>query len=152
MLAHTEARFPGALNRTEAMKEPEFQMTASHLARTLAGVRKRERLKIAKYLDDQADVADSADIVLSTPAALREAAEYVRSIQDDAPVPAAAAAPDPVETLYRDGPTVPPPSPSAVIEDDGSGLPPVRHMDDFAEGIGMVRNLGARGRLNLPTD
>ncbi len=114
------------------MTEPTFTMTASHLARAMEQARARERERIARYLDGQAGRAhEGANVEMAQ--ALLEAAEYVRS--SNAP-PAAPAEADPLDALSDS----PPP---------GDELPPVRHMDDFDEGVGMVRNLAGRGRLHL---
>lgn len=110
-----------------------FTMSAEHLARTLETARQRERAKIAKYLDEQADASLETDVGGMTAQRFQEAAEYVRSMGTPAKVPAA---PDPLEAL-RDVPS------------GSEELPPVRHMDDFDEGVAIARNLGARGRLNL---
>lgn len=122
--------------------EVTFQMTASHLTRSMEQARRRERDRIAKYLDEQGDLADASEHDRMHPTEVaqmfREAAEYVRTpsaveINTTRTAPA-----DPLLAM-RDGP-------------EPEELPPVRHMADEAEGVAMVRNLAARGRLNLPTD
>lgn len=116
-----------------------FTMTAEHLARTMEGARQREREKIARYLDEQADVCLSQDGTMggspSSSTALREAAEYVRSMGQATAAPPVAVS-DPLDAM-RDVPA------------GSEELPPVRHMDDFDEGVAIVRNLGARGKLNV---
>lgn len=139
-------RAPGGPSRTEEIKEPSFTMTASHLARTMEATRHRERQKIARLLDDRADLILAQGNV-DAAAEVRTLAEEVRSIaQQSIPMPETST--DPIEVLYRDGSAAVP----VVGTQDDSGLPPVRHMDDFDEGRAMVRNLGARGKLNLPRD
>lgn len=149
-------RAPGAERRTEAMTEPTFTITASHLARTMEAARLRERQKIAKYLSDRADAVrgDRRDEIHPTVVGemFDEAAEYVRSMgpaQTKTEVMANALA-DPVEKLWKDEqdkPVVRADERRVEITDDNSGLPPVQHMDDFAEGTAIVRNLGSRGRI-----
>ncbi len=39
-----------------------------------------------------------------------------------------------------------------AAQERGGVLPEVQHMNDEAEGLALVKNLGARGRLNIPRD
>lgn len=124
---HEPMQAPGAQRRAD---EAVFQMTATHLARTMETTRARERQRVAALIRDRADL-------LLGQGKVEHAAELDTLVEEVLSVP--------VEVNTVRATTAAP----ALRDDEGDGLPPVRHHDDFAEGVGMVRNLGARGRLNL---
>lgn len=128
----------------------KFEMDGEHLARTLATTRKRERAKVATEIDNRADLEDGKGHH-ETAKVLRELAVQVlgESVPGAAKVVAATTSGgerDPLDEVDE-----------IVAEQEralgtNQGLPPVHHLNDEQEGLAMVRNLGARGKLNLPRD
>jgi hypothetical protein len=121
--------------------EVTFEMTASHLTRSMEQARRRERDRIAKYLDEQGDLADAYEHDRMHPTEVaqrfREAAEYVRSGGGaEINTMRVAAAPDPLLTM-RDGP-------------EAVDLPPERHLSDEDEAMALVRSTGPRSRPASP--
>lgn len=118
-------------------------MTVAHLATTLATTRLRERERCVRVVADRRDEAlGNGDVALA--GVLDILVESLRAgagATGPAIVKAAADA-----DLLRDQTET---AALAQVEQearqrDGSGLPPVHHLDDFEEGVSLVRGLAGR--------
>lgn len=109
------------------MAETRFEIEASALARAVANSAKRERNRAVKALVDRADI-EMAEGHLQTASVLLELVETLTS--------AATAA----GTELQAAPPPAPSEPEAIEEPvDPDDLPPVHHLDDFAEGQALVQ-------------
>lgn len=128
----------------------KFEMDGEHLARTLTATRRRERMKVAVEIEDRADLEQGSG-QHETARVLRELAVQVRH----SAVPNAVKA---VTAVASGGESDPLDDVDAIVAEQeralgtNQGLPPVHHLSDEQEGVALVRNLGARGKLNLPRD
>jgi len=111
-----------ASTRSEVAMGRKIEMDLEGFAKSMAKARERERERCARVLDAAADTA----LGLGRPnqaSTLREQAEALRAITNAG--------------IVMELPSLADAPPETVVEE--MGLPPVRHMDDFAEGVALVQ-------------
>lgn len=128
-----------------------LEVTTEQMARMMEQAKKRARLIFIADIDTKANELEAT--VPEAARVLRQLAEEMR-VPIIPPVPKrtpVAVAPavvsggeaDPLDTVDDR---------VAAQEARGSALPEVQHRSDEADATALVRNLGARGKLNLPRD
>lgn len=129
-----------------------LEVTTEQMQRMMDQAKKRARLGFIAELDAKADV-----IQADAPAAATILRAYAEELRGEIIKPVPKRTPltiTPPPAVVSGGERDPLDTADEVVaeQERGGVLPEVQHLNDEVEGLALVKNLGARGRLNIPRD